>query len=948
MAQSSYAMRQFYFCCILFLCLGSVLHAQTGSLSGKVTDTETGAGLPLAAVFIIGTYKGANTGEDGSFTINDIKPGDYSIRVGYVGYTEKVFSGITIKAGETTTLNVKMVEVGSTTDEVIIEGRKGLIDLESGRSESEITAADLAEMSAKNVQEVVAMQAGVSENPDGIQIRGGRVYETEYLVEGISAQDPLAGTGFGLDVNSKSVQNVTVITGGAGAEYGGGTAGVIATRIREGGDRFQWQGNWRRDNLGTNVNQGASWNTDDVSLTVGGPVPFTNKKMTFFASGSMFLSDNYFRAQADQLKSSLFSNDSLWAPRQDNRWANTVKLAWKLSPGFKLSLTNTHSLNINQSTRSLQIIGNDQIVQPGFQYNFSLDLDNANTYTHHSNLSVVDLRGILGEKWSMSVTLGRLFTNLRADANGRSFRNATVDRIFDPASIVTGEIDVFNPGDDAVYVFPGPGLINNGGIATLWHDHYAQEYTLKSKFTYKTEDKVHYLSLGFEHKEQTYQWIDVQRPWVGAPIQINDTLSTPSTSIGRSSDVWKASPATGGIFVQDEIRYQGIIATLGVRFNYWAPGKFVDNAVESTEAPVLDPVREAYQKQTLPLFGRRWKARLLPRLNVSFPVTANNVLYFNYSHAMRLPHPRFVYAGLDPVFQDRSFLSNLGNPNLNPEVTVSYEIGLKSQINKDLALSAVAFYNDKFDYIVSRRIEVRDATGRFVEKTFFINQDYARIRGLEVALTRRVGNSLKATLSGAYQIATGKSNTAAESALQIRQQGFVNTTSEQFLAWDRPFDVKLFVAYTPDSTQYIGKFPLKGFRASLNSTFKSGLRYTPQQLVRVNEDSGRPEYEPIEDQPFAAVSAPWFWASLRLSRDIFLGQRGRRVTFSFELENMTNFQSAAIVNPVTGRGYQLGDPTPLAWRDPSFPDPQDAGLPPTNPARFLQPRHMWFGIEVGL
>ena len=239
-------------------------------------------------------------------------------------------------------------------------------------------------------------------------------------------------------------------------------------------------------------------------------------------------------------------------------------------------------------------------------------------------------------------------------------------------------------------------------------------------------------------------------------IQINDSLTTPSTSIGRSNDVWKASPATGGFFFQDEIRYKGIIATLGMRLNYWAPSKFVDDAVANPEAPVLDAVREDYLEQTFLLAGRRWKARLLPRINVSFPVTDNNVLYFNYGHSMRLPHPRFVYAGLDPVFQDRSFLSNLGNPNLNPEVTVSYEVGLKSQITKDLALTATAFYNDKFEYIVSRRIEVKDQTGRFVEKTFFINQDYARIRGLELSLTRRIGNSFTGQISGAYQIATGK------------------------------------------------------------------------------------------------------------------------------------------------------------------------------------------------
>ncbi|MEZ4687626.1 MAG: carboxypeptidase-like regulatory domain-containing protein [Bacteroidia bacterium] len=234
-------MRQILFFTLSFFFLLNGLSGQNGTLSGKVTDAETGAGLEAAAVFVIGTYKGAYTAADGSYTIADIKPGDYSVKIAYVGYTDKVYNGITVSAGQTTTLNAGMVEVGSTTKEVIIEGKKGLIDLESGRSEADVTAEDLAEMSAKNVQEVVAMQAGVSENPDGIQIRGGRVYETEYLVEGISAQDPLAGTGFGVDVGTKSISNVKVITGGGGAEYGGGTAGVISTSIREGGQRLQWQ-----------------------------------------------------------------------------------------------------------------------------------------------------------------------------------------------------------------------------------------------------------------------------------------------------------------------------------------------------------------------------------------------------------------------------------------------------------------------------------------------------------------------------------------------------------------------------------------------------------------------------------------------------------------------------------------------------------------------------------
>lgn len=934
-------MRYFFtaFLCIVF----SVnLLAQPGTLSGTVKDTDTGEPLAGASVFIIGTYSGAYTNNSGGFELRDIKPGDYSVKFSYVGYAEKIYNGITITAGEVQTLNVELTSSITTLGEVEIVGQKTLIDLESGKSSVRVGQEEIAEMSVKNIQEIAALQVGVSESPDGIQIRGGRIYETEYLVDGINAQDPLAGTGFGVDVNAGAVRNVEVITGGTDAEYGNGSSGVILTRIREGGKSWDVQGSYRRDNLGFNINQGPSWNTDEAELSIGGPI--IRDKLTFFTSGSVYLSDNYFRAIADQLHSSLFTNDSLWAPRQDNRWSHTLKLAYNIRPGLKISLTNQHSLNINQSTRSLQIVGNDAVVRPGFQFPFSLNMDNANTYTHNSNLTVLNVRGILGQQWTMDVSAGRLFTNLRADANGRPFREETVDLLYDPSSIVTDPVQVFNPNADVVYVFPGPGLVNNGGIATLWHDHYVEEYTLKTKFTFQSEDKTHYLSIGQEHKEQDLQWIDVSQPWVGAPIKINDTLTTPSTRLGQSSDFWNARPATGGLFVSDEIQYKGIIAVLGLRMNYWAPGKFVDDAVNSPEAPVLPAIREAYQDQSFGLLGRRWKARLLPRIRVSFPVTENNVLYFNYSHAMRLPHPRFVYAGLDPVYQDRSFLSNLGNPNINPEVTVSYEVGLKSQLTKDLALTATAFYNDKFDYIVSRRVEVRDQTGRFVEKTFFINQDYARIRGLEVGLTRRVGRWLTASLTGSYQIATGKSNTAAESALQIRQQGFVNTTKEQFLAWDRPFDLKFLAIFKPDSTVYLGPVPLEGFRVTITSTYKSGLRYTPHVLWQVNDDSGRPEYLALLNQPFAEVGSPWFWTNLKISRDFFFGRFGK-VALNFEVENITNFKSAAIVNGVTGRAYEPGDPLPLSFRDPQYPDPQDRGLPPDNPARYLEPRHIFFGAE---
>lgn len=917
--------------------------AQTGTLRGKVVDKSTKEAITGATVSVVGTYFGVITDINGNYEIKNIKPGDYTVKVSFLGYKELVYNGIKITGGGVTSMNFSLSEVTTEIGVVEILGQRTIVDLESGKSSTKVTAEDIKDMNVKDVQSIVANQAGVSQNPDGLQIRGGRVYETQYLVDGVNAQDPLAGTGFGVDIAANAINDIEVITGGVGAEYGEGTSGVVLTKIKEGGDRFRFGGSYYRDNLG--FNNATQWNTDLLSISLGGPVPvFTDKrKLTFFGSFNMELTDEYFKTTARQLHSSLLStNDSLFSPRQDNKWSGTFKLTYNIKPGQKISVSNQSSININQNTRSLQIIGNNAIVTPGYQYLYSLNMDNATTYTHKSNLIILQYLNLFSKELSMDVSLSRLFTNLRADANGRPFRPATIDQIYDPASIVSDPVTIYNPDGTIIYVNPGPGLYNNGGISTLWHDHYAQENTAKIKFNY-TPNKSNFISFGIEHKEQEYQWVDVTRPWIGAPIIINDTTTTSSTSIGQSNDIWKVKPATGGIFLQDELRYKGIIVNVGLRLNYWAPGKFVDQAVEDPNAPVLDAIRTSYKENSSALFGRRYKFRLLPKLRISFPVSENNVLYFNYGHLSRLPHPRFVYAGLDPVYQNRSFLANLGNPDLNPEVTVSYEVGIKTQVTTNFAVTATAFYNDKFDYIVSRRIVVKDQTGRFVEKNFNINQDYARIRGFELTLNRRIQKWLSVSFSGAYQIATGKSNSAQESALQIKQTGSVSPTVEQYLAWDRPFDFKLMFIFKPDTNFHLGNYKLKNFRIFLISTYKSGLRYTPYHHNGYT-DTGRPIYEEDEKNPYSKLGTPWYNTDLKITKD-FTIRRKQLLSLSFEIRNLFNAKNAAIINPVTGEVYESGDPLPNEYRDPTYPDPQDNGTPPFNPARYLAPRQLMMGLS---
>lgn len=939
-------MRKFLHLTIVLLFSTALFSQEGGTIKGTITDAQTGETLIGASVVIVGTYKAASADFVGNYELKGIKAGDYSIKFTYIGYADKIYNGITVKEGETVTLDVKLSTSAQSINEVEIVGKKSIVNLESAKSEVTISQKEIAEMNVRDVQELAAMQSGVNKTPDGLQIRGARVYETQYVVDGISAQDPLAGTGFGVNVSSSSVGSIDIVTGGVGAEFGDGSSGLINTTIREGGDKMEYAGSWQRDNLGFNTNQGTAWNTDIVEFSAGGPVPKTNKKLTFFTNFTTRLTDTYFGEEADQLRSSLFTNNNAyWAPRQDNNFTNTVKLSYQFPKGTKLTLTNQHSLSINQNTRTLQIVGFDAILQPGYQFERSLNLDNATTYTHHSNLTALNFKKIINDQWWFNVSAGRLFTNLRADANARPFREETIDQVYDERSIVTDPVAIFNPGDNILFVLPGPGLVNNGGITPVWHDHYAREYTFKTKFTRYSKSQKNKLSFGVEHKSTEYQWVDVSSPWIGAPIQINDSTVSPSTSVGSSNDIWKVNPFNGGLYVSDEIRYRGIIATVGARLNYWAPGKFADDAVADPSSPVIDQVRKDYEDNTFGMFGYRMKARLLPKINVSFPVTENNVLYFNYGHSMRLPHPRFVYAGLDPEFQDRSFLSNLGNPDINPEVNISYEVGYKTQITKDIGLTLAAFNNNRFDYIVQRRVIVNDQTGRPVTKRMYINQDYARIFGLEGGISVRYAKYFRSFLNLTYQVARGKSNSARESGLQIEQNGAVDLSSEQYLAFDRPWDITLGFVFNSDSTFKIRGKAISGLRIFMSFNYVSGFRYTPYEQDGVNE-IGRPLFVQLDDRYLEKKSRPWFQSDLKISKNFwFTKAKKSGVVLSVEVRNLLNVKNSQIINPITGKAYENGDDVPNEWRDPRYVGPSESGTPPDNPARYLAPRQVLYGVS---
>jgi len=110
---------------LLFLLISAGTFAQKGTIKGTVTDAVTGEPLIGVNLIVVGTTTGFTTGLDGTYKHNLIA-GTYTIRAGYLGY-KAVEKKVTIKAGETTTVDFQLKEAPlQLGEELIVLGSRTL------------------------------------------------------------------------------------------------------------------------------------------------------------------------------------------------------------------------------------------------------------------------------------------------------------------------------------------------------------------------------------------------------------------------------------------------------------------------------------------------------------------------------------------------------------------------------------------------------------------------------------------------------------------------------------------------------------------------------------------------------------------------------------------------------------------------------------------------------
>lgn len=931
-----------YLLILLLVIFSSQVFSQEkfGSISGIVTDSGK---IPLDGVIfkLVGTYLGGQSDYEGKFKIENISPGTYTLRVEVEGFRTVEFTDIKIDGDENKEFNVVLKSTSFTVDqEIEVVGDRPLLDIEQTSSSHIVSSDEINKSIVSNVTDIITQQAGVIKEDNEIHIRGGRNYENSFLVDGVSVQDPLSGTGYGLQMSSNSLEEVEVITGGYNAEYGQATSGVVNVRTKEGKyNDLNFYFSYKRDNFGVNKNSGTSFNTDILEMNLSGPEPIskflfkalnikTPGEITLFGSFFMGLSDGFFvnngGKKANQVYSSTFGG-SKYAPRQDNSWYWLGKATYRLNETMKLAYSYNQSVSINQNSSTLQTNLEYQEPSPGYQYEFQYILDSALTYTQNSNFNTVNWSQTTSPSTFYEVKLNKFYTQLRVDANGKNW-----DQYSEPLDVTRPPFQYYYIDSTHTGLIPGDGFYDVGNPFT-WHDHFVDEMSGRFDYvhTYSPNSKI---KAGVEMSFQQMQLVDIYQPWI--------------QPLGLNNDIYSVYPAFGDIYAQQNLTFKGMILNYGLRLDYWLPGKYVDDAVANPDVSTIpEQTRQAYYEDTYNLFGRRVKFNISPRLGISHPITNNQTLFFSYGHFSKRPKPQFVYAKLNPQAAQSTF-QKFGNPNLNPETTVAYELGIRNQFTNDDVFTVTAYYKNIYDYVATKSILIN--SGRLIGKSFitYFNQDYARLRGVEVEYQKRIGSWFNGKFNFTYAIATGKSSTSDNGYL-VATTGAGENLNEIFLSWDKPFQLSANLYFNAEKGTGLfgfGKNILDDISLKARIFYQSGKRYTQQLLVGYLDD-GRPEYEPDLNNINGEVGSNWFWVDLNIDKYFYVNSL--QFDVSIGITNLFNTLNSTIINPVTGTAYEYGQQTQNFVNNPLYPDVQAPITPyPYNPSRYLTPTNIQFGISM--
>ncbi len=234
-------------CCLAMLSVlaagsalaASPLVAQTGTISGRITDAATGAPVSAAQVQVTGVNLGAATGDDGTYRIVNVPAGSYTVIVRRIGYQERRTTNVVVSANGTATVNAALEVATSILTSIAVTGTRNQPEkvLEAPAQLLVISSERIAERPAVTVAENLRATAGVDVQQGGIvqsnivargfnnAFSGSMLMLQDYRFAGVPSlrvNVPFLFTG-----TNDDIERMEVLLGPASALYGPNSANGV-------------------------------------------------------------------------------------------------------------------------------------------------------------------------------------------------------------------------------------------------------------------------------------------------------------------------------------------------------------------------------------------------------------------------------------------------------------------------------------------------------------------------------------------------------------------------------------------------------------------------------------------------------------------------------------------------------------------------------------------------
>ena len=226
--------------------MNAMIAPVTYSVRGKVIDRQSRQPVAYANVFVVGIPgKGASTDSLGTFKIEQVPPGIYSLEASCIGY-QTVSTPEYIVSASTPFIEIEMEEDANLLNTVVVVPSPFRRSIESPVSMRIIGLQEIEKSPGANrdVSRIVRSYPGVSFSPIGYRndliVRGGSPSENRFYMDGIEipninhfATQGASGGPVSI-VNADLIREITFYTGAFPANRSGALSSVLDFRLKDG------------------------------------------------------------------------------------------------------------------------------------------------------------------------------------------------------------------------------------------------------------------------------------------------------------------------------------------------------------------------------------------------------------------------------------------------------------------------------------------------------------------------------------------------------------------------------------------------------------------------------------------------------------------------------------------------------------------------------------------